>query len=160
MVSSFGKTSVVAWSRLAWEEVTNLERRAGVELRVCVCESKNYGQKLVLRGAHPKLSVGRTICAGITFGWIVLKLSGTGNSEPDLLKLTRGSFRRRVPFRSGTESTPYIVVISYNRQKVSFTSEEYAFSNDLFQDLAITLFVTESHRIHNVGNKPHENEAP
>ena len=89
-----------------------------------------------------------------------LKLSGTGNSEPDLLKLTRGSLRRRVPFRSGTESTPYIVVISYHLQKVSFTSEENAFPNDLFQELAFTLFVTDSHCIHNVGNKTHGNEAP
>ena len=40
------------------------------------------------------------------YSWLdCLELSGTGISEPDLLKLTRGNFKRRVPLRSWIEST-------------------------------------------------------
>ena len=72
-------------------------------------------------------------------------LSGTGNSEPDLLKLTRGNFKRRDPLRSG-ELSPL---------RLSFTSEENALPDYLFQELAFTIFVTDSYRTYN-----HENEAP
>ena len=51
----------------------------------------------------------------INFWLDCLKLSGTGISEPDLLKLTRGNFKRRVPLQSGIVSTSKSLV--YTRRK-------------------------------------------
>ena len=44
----------------------------------------------------------------INFWLNCLEQSGTGISEPDLLKLTRGSFKRRVLLRIGMRAYPII----------------------------------------------------
>lgn len=61
-----------------------------------------------IRISKPNLSMARRPLEAQVGGyaqdnfWLnCLDLSGTGISEPDLLKLTRGNFKRRVLLRSG-----------------------------------------------------------
>ena len=56
----------------------------------------------------------------INFWLNCLELSGTGISEPDLLKLTRGSFKRRVLLRIGMRAHP----TTESSSNVPPTSEE------------------------------------